>query len=78
MTPTRDPLRDARATRARLHAGGIRRRYWLTTRRFRAARDLLVAADRMRDHWAEADGEVRTRLWRDLQTRADEFRETME
>jgi hypothetical protein len=34
----------------RYQAGGIRRKYLLTRRRFRAARDLPVVADRMRDH----------------------------
>ncbi|HEY5989210.1 MAG TPA: hypothetical protein VIV12_22945 [Streptosporangiaceae bacterium] len=59
------------------HVGGIRRRFVLTTRRFRAARDLMVAADRMRDRWAEGDEQVKQQLWRDLHTRADEFRGTM-
>jgi hypothetical protein len=61
----------------RLHAGGIRRRLFLTTARFRASRDLLVAADRMRDRWAEGDDASKQHLWRDLHTKADEFRETM-
>jgi hypothetical protein len=62
----------------RLHAGGIRRRYLLTRRRFRAARDLLVAADRMRDRWAEGDDSVKGQLWTDLHTKADELRETLQ
>ncbi len=61
----------------RVHAGGIRRKYLLTTHRFRAARDLLVAADRMRDQWAEGDDTVKQQLWRDLHTKADELREVL-
>jgi hypothetical protein len=60
-----------------LHAGGIRRRFLLTTARFRASRGLLVAADRMRDHWAESDAASKQRLWQELHTKADEYRETM-
>jgi len=48
-----------------------------TTARFRAARDLLAAADRMRDRWAEGDDQVKRQLWQALHTRADEFRETV-
>lgn len=60
-----------------LQAGGIRRRFLLTTTRFRASRDLLIAADRMRDRWAEADDVAKKRLWQDLHTKADDYRETM-
>jgi hypothetical protein len=60
-----------------VHAGGIRRRYLLGRRRFAAVRELLVAADRMRDRWAEGDDAVRQRLWRELHTRADELREAL-
>ncbi|MFI6819734.1 hypothetical protein ACIBJE_02130 [Micromonospora sp. NPDC050187] len=60
-----------------LHAGGIRRRLILTTRRFRAARDLLVAADGMRDRWAEADDAARGELWTNLHQRADDLRDSM-
>lgn len=59
-----------------LQAGGVRRKYVLTTRRWRAARDLMLAADRMRDRWAEADKESRDALWRRLHEAADEFRDT--
>lgn len=38
-----------------------------------AARDLLGAADRMRDRWAEGDDEVKRQLWTDLHTKADAF-----
>jgi hypothetical protein len=61
-----------------LHAGGIRRKFIFTRKRFRAARDLLVAADRMRDRWAEADDSGRNHLWRQLHGKADEFRATVE
>lgn len=64
-------------TFAALHAGGIRRRFILTTRRFRASRDLIVAADRMRDRWSEADDAVRTELWRNLHSEADNLREAL-
>jgi hypothetical protein len=69
--------RPDRGGQVKLQAAGIRRRYLLTTRRFRAARDLLVAADRMRDRWAEAGPGLRDQLWGDLHNAADEFRETM-
>jgi hypothetical protein len=59
------------------HAGGIRRRFIFTTRRFRATRDLLVAADRMRDRWAEGDEATRTDLWRNLHTSADVLRDAL-
>jgi hypothetical protein len=62
----------------RLHAGGIRRCYLLTRRRFRAVRGLLVAADRMRDRWAEGDDAVKQTLWRDLHTKADDLREAFD
>ncbi|MFY1588979.1 hypothetical protein ACN267_31315 [Micromonospora sp. WMMD734] len=61
----------------KLHAGGIHRRLVLTTRRFRAIRDLLVAADRMRDRWAEGDEAVRRELWTNLHKRADDLRDSM-
>ena len=61
----------------RLHAGGIRRRFLLTTRRFRAARDLMLAADRMRDRWADGDEQVRTALWQQLHTKADALRDAL-
>ena len=60
-----------------LHAGGIHRHYILTRRRFRAARDLMVAADRMRDRWSEADDSAKNDLWRELHARADELREAL-
>jgi hypothetical protein len=62
---------------SRLHAGGIHRRYILTPLRFRAVRDLLVAADRIRDQWADSDDAVKRRLWIDLHTKADAVRETL-
>jgi hypothetical protein len=62
----------------RLHAGGIHRKWLLTTRRFRAARDLLTATDRMRDDWAEGDDARKQELWRAVHNRADEFREVMQ
>jgi hypothetical protein len=62
---------------ARVHSGGIRRKFVLTRRRFRAARDLMVAADRMRDRWAEADDAVKRDLWRNLHARADDLREAL-
>ena len=61
----------------RLHAGGIHRKLLFTTRRFRATRDLLVAADRMRDRWAEGDDRVKAELWTALHTRADDLREVL-
>jgi hypothetical protein len=60
-----------------MHAGGIRRRLLLTTRRFRATRDLLVAADRMRDNWADGDDAVRRDIWRSLHTKADDLRDAL-
>jgi hypothetical protein len=63
---------------AKRHAGGIRRHWWLTPRRFRAVRDLLTATDRMRDRWAEGDGPVKQELWITLHTRADQLREAMD
>lgn len=63
--------------RRRVQAGGIRRRYLLTRRRWRAVRDLLVAADRLRDRWAEGDQAVKQQLWQALHTRADELREVL-
>jgi hypothetical protein len=44
----------------------------------RAARDLLTAADRLRDRWAEGDDAVKQQLWRDLHTKADELREVLQ
>ena len=61
----------------RFHVGGIRRRYVLGRRRFRAVRDLLVAADRVRDRFNDADVAERRRLWAELHVRADELREAL-
>ncbi len=46
---------------------------WRKNRQLRAAlEDIVCAADRMRDRWAEADQETRTRdLWRPLHDAAD-------
>jgi hypothetical protein len=64
--------------RRTLHAGGIYRPLFLTRRRFRAARDLMVAADRMRDRWSEADRSAQNDLWRELHGAADEMREAFQ
>jgi hypothetical protein len=39
---------------------------------------LVVAADRMRDHWAEGDGAVRASLWHDLCNATDHAAEVFE
>jgi hypothetical protein len=40
-------------------------------RRSAALRDLTVAADRMRDDWAESDDAGKRRLWSNLHTAAE-------
>lgn len=68
--PPNDPWDDLAAAWARLLGAGIRRR-------FGAVRGLLVAADRIRDRWADGDAAVKRQLWADLHTRADELREAL-
>lgn len=50
------------------YAEGARRQHEITHEEHLATllRDVVVAADRMRDNWAEADEAVRQKLWRDL------------
>lgn len=43
----------------------------------RAAHNLVHAADRMRDNWAETDEVGKRDLWRDLHTRSDELSEVL-
>lgn len=61
----------------RMHAGGIYRKFIFTRRRWRATRDLLVAADQMRDRWVDGNAAVDAELWRKLHTRADDLREVL-
>jgi hypothetical protein len=42
-----------------------------------AVRDLILAADRLRDRWAEGDKAVKQQLWRTLHTAADNAREAL-
>lgn len=44
----------------------------LTERRLRVLlRNVVIAADRMRDHWAEGDDAVKKSLWVNLHTAAE-------
>lgn len=57
--------------------GSMRRRWFMTWRQFTAARALVFAADRMRDHWADGDQAAKRDLWRAVHDAADELAEAL-
>jgi hypothetical protein len=68
----------ARLIRRRFSWAGYPRRWWFSRARFRAAIDLLNAADRMRSRWADASPDVRNEMWRALHTAADQLGEAIQ